>query len=346
VAHFKSSLYLCSALCETWFHDITVLVFRVPWPQGVSSIIFIVVTVARFTTSYYGIFYPSNSLPIYTYCQRGCRRYSSRIGEALRHTNWENLETDFLAIVVGRSVSHNNYHHSVWHGEASWGRMEIQWYWEWTGTYSEPETPNMDCSVGQILLGDSRVDWNHRILWNTHSMLCSSWAHVLFSRFHRSMGLVWFPVHSGWAFHDPLTFRGSTCLSMLSYGFTLILYFASCNCCFSQIYFWCCSRWVDLVLLDTVPSSFAISPLYHGVNWQMNLEEVNEDDSKCTSRPWPSKLRDSLSRLNQASLENMLKWRSTALRDELAGRDEASLEMHWEGLYCVNLEVLIEQVWW
>jgi len=82
VGDFESSWDLCTALQKTWCHILTAVVVRVPQKQGISSIIFIFVTGTRFATSYYGMYYLSMSLCIYTYSQSGCRRYSSVIREA------------------------------------------------------------------------------------------------------------------------------------------------------------------------------------------------------------------------------------------------------------------------
>jgi len=54
------------ALRETWCHILTAVDLRVPQPQGISFIIFVFVTVTRFATSYYGMYYLSLSIYIHT----------------------------------------------------------------------------------------------------------------------------------------------------------------------------------------------------------------------------------------------------------------------------------------
>ena len=113
---FERSWDLWAALHNTWCRIVTAVVLEVRWPHGISSIIFIFVTVTRFAASYYGMSYLSKSLSIYTYNQSSCKWYSSIIGETVRDTNCENLEMHFQAIVVGRYVSHHHCRHSVWQG--------------------------------------------------------------------------------------------------------------------------------------------------------------------------------------------------------------------------------------
>jgi len=128
---FESSWNLCSTLRVTWCHILAALVLRVPYPQGIWLIIFIFVTVLRFTTLSYGMYYPS--LTIYTNGQPGCRHSSNIIGGAPGDADWENLEMHMEAIEARISVSHLQ-RNSVWEGEAGSGCTDILGWWRQVGS--------------------------------------------------------------------------------------------------------------------------------------------------------------------------------------------------------------------
>jgi len=64
IVKFRSSWNLCAALRESWCHILTAVFHRVPQPQGISSIVFVFVTVTWFAKAQYGMYYLSKSLYI------------------------------------------------------------------------------------------------------------------------------------------------------------------------------------------------------------------------------------------------------------------------------------------
>jgi len=63
---FKTSWDLCIALQDTWCHIHTTKDIRVPQPQSILSIIFVVVTVTKYATSSYGLQFQSISGYVHT----------------------------------------------------------------------------------------------------------------------------------------------------------------------------------------------------------------------------------------------------------------------------------------
>jgi hypothetical protein len=62
---FWSSGNLRAGLRETYCHNLTAVILRVPYPQGILCIRFVFVRFTRFTTSSYGMYYLSLSINIH-----------------------------------------------------------------------------------------------------------------------------------------------------------------------------------------------------------------------------------------------------------------------------------------
>jgi len=115
--NFGTNWDLCTALRETWCGMLTAVVLLDSKQHGISSIIFVFVTVTRFATSQHGMYW-SKSLCICTYIESGCRRYFHIIGDTPGDADWQTFEMNWEAMVEGKSGFHHN-HHLVWQENAA-----------------------------------------------------------------------------------------------------------------------------------------------------------------------------------------------------------------------------------
>jgi len=163
-------------------------------------------------------------------------------------------------------------------------------------TYGHTGIMEIDSESGCSYLGDSGVDRHHRIIWNTHSTLSSSWFHRLLLRIHRSTWFVWSVTHSCQAFIYPRNSSGSAWPGITICHLTLFWRSLSQNYSIWKRPFTCHVRYSTICMTGCLPSVSTVSPHHDRGSLEIqleanmmqvwiHLEAVIEGVSRCTWRP-------------------------------------------------------------